>query len=123
MWRAERARRVAPPPIFRLAERRQRGLGSRALQPRDLDTLEFPRVLEAVAALTRSPAGRGAALDLRPTADLAEAERRLDAVAEVLALADEAGRLPTADVPLIAPALAAAAPEGAMLEPRRLADV
>src|SRR5207247_6764362 len=35
----------------------------------------------------------------------------------------EAGRPPTADVPLLAPALAAAAPDGATLEPRRLAEV
>src|SRR5438445_5754637 len=113
MWRARRASQVAPPPIFRLANRRQRGLGSQALQPRDLDTLEFPRVLEAIAALTRSSAGRSAALDLRPTADLAEAERRLDTLGEVLTLAEEAGRPPTADVPLLGPALVAAAPDGA----------
>src|SRR5204863_367218 len=39
------------------------------------------------------------------------------------ALEVEAGRPPTADVPLLAPALAAAAPEGATLEPRRLVEV
>src|SRR5262249_33897146 len=35
----------------------------------------------------------------------------------------EVGRVPTADVPLVGPALAAAAPHGAALEPRRLLDV
>jgi DNA mismatch repair protein MutS2 len=99
------------------------GVRIAGLQPRDLDTLEFPRVLEGIATLARSPAGRAAVLALRPTADLAEAERRLDALAEILALSHDVGRPPTADVPLLAPVLAAAAPEGASLEPRRLADV
>src|SRR2546426_11925233 len=93
------------------------------MRARDLETLEFPRVLDAMAALARSAAGRQAVLELRPTSERAEAERRLDLVAELVALAAEAGRPPTADVPLLAPALAAAAPDGATLEPRRLAEV
>jgi DNA mismatch repair protein MutS2 len=95
----------------------------RALPSRDLDTLEFPRVLEAIAALARSAAGRRRMLDLRPAPDAAEAERRLALLAELIALAAEAGPPPTADVPLLGPALGAAAPEGATLEPRRLAEV
>src|SRR5512143_2952968 len=95
----------------------------RTLPSRDLDTLEFPRVLEAIAALARSAAGRRRVLDLRPTPDAAEAERRLALLAELIALAADAGPAPTADVPLLGPALAAAAPEGATLEPRRLAEV
>src|SRR5213592_5024156 len=98
-------------------------LGSGLVRLRDLETLEFPRVLDAIAALARSAAGRQAVLALRPTSDTAEAERRLDLLAELVALEVEAGRPPTADVPLLAPALAAAAPEGATLEPRRLAEV
>ncbi len=93
------------------------------MRARDLETLEFPRVLDAIAALARSAAGRQAVLELRPTSERAEAERRLDLLAELVALAAEAGRPPTADVPLLAPALAAAAPDGATLEPRRLAEV
>src|SRR5437899_1116395 len=93
------------------------------MRARDLETLEFPRVLDAIAALARSAAGRQAVLELRPTSERAEAERRLDLLAELVALASEAGRPPTADVPLLAPALAAAAPDGATLEPRRLAEV
>src|SRR5437773_286971 len=81
------------------------------------------RVLDAIAALARSAAGRQAVLELRPTSERTEAERRLDLLAELVALAAEAGRPPTADVPLLAPALAAAAPDGATLEPRRLAEV
>src|SRR2546428_1503076 len=93
------------------------------MRARDLETLEFPRVLDAIAALARSAAGRQAVLELRPTSEWAEAEQRLDLLAELVALAAEAGRPPTADVPLLAPALAAAAPDGATLEPRRLAEV
>src|SRR5205823_1157257 len=93
------------------------------MRARDLETLEFPRVLDAIAALARSAAGRQAVLELRPTSERAEAERRLDLLAELVALAAEAGRPPTADVPLLAPALAAAAPDGATLEPRRLAEL
>src|SRR5207249_24217 len=93
------------------------------MRARDLETLEFPRVLDAIAALARSAAGRQAVLELRPTSERAEAERRLDLLAELVALAAEAGRPPTADVPLLALALAGAAPDGATLEPRRLAEV
>ena len=47
------------------------------MRARDLETLEFPRVLDAIAALARSAAGRQAVLELRPTSERAEAERRL----------------------------------------------
>jgi DNA mismatch repair protein MutS2 len=93
------------------------------LRPHDLDTLEFPRVLETIAALARSPAGRDAVRALRPAADHAATARQLDTLTELLALGGEAGRPPLADVPPLAKALAAAAPEGAALEPRRLAEV
>jgi DNA mismatch repair protein MutS2 len=93
------------------------------LRPRDLETLEFPRVLQAIAALARSQAGQQAVCALTPTADGAVIERRLDEIAELVVLSREAGRVPTADVPLLAPILGAAAPDGAVLEPRRLAEV
>src|SRR5213593_3892064 len=53
------------------------------MRARDLETLEFARVLDAIAALARSAAGRQAVLELRPTSERAEAERRLDLLAEV----------------------------------------
>jgi DNA mismatch repair protein MutS2 len=92
-----------------------------ALRARDLETLEYPRVLEAIAAFARSAAGRQAVLDLRPAPE--EAERRLQTLAELAAFSEEGGRAPTSDVPLLGPALTAAGPQGAALEPRRLADV
>ena len=93
------------------------------MRPRDLETLEFPRVLDAIAALARSPAGRDAVLALRPTADADEAANRLEALAEVVAQAAVAGPPPTGDVPILAAAVADAAPEGAALELRRLVEV
>jgi DNA mismatch repair protein MutS2 len=89
----------------------------------DLVTLEFSRVLDALAARARSAAGREAVHALRPAADRVATARRLDALGELLALAAETGRPPLADVPRLAKALAAAAPEGTALEPRRLAEV
>ena len=76
-------------------------------------------MLEAVAAHARSAAGRDAVRASRPTTDRAEAERRLQVTADLIALDAEAGRLPTADVPVLGPALADAAPHGAALESRR----
>jgi DNA mismatch repair protein MutS2 len=93
------------------------------VRPRDLDTLEFPRALEAIATLARSGAGREAVLALRPVTTRDEAEHRLDTLAELVALGAEAGPLPTADVPRLAPALAQAAPAGAALEARWLLEV
>jgi DNA mismatch repair protein MutS2 len=93
------------------------------LRPRDLETLELPRVLDAVAGYARSEAGRDAVRALVPTSDRDEAERRLQITADLLMLEADAGRVPTADVPLLALALADATPEGAALEARRLLDV
>ena len=64
------------------------------MRPRDLDTLELPRALEAIAALARSDAGRDAVRALRPATDRTEAEGRLDTLAELVALGSEAGPLP-----------------------------
>ncbi len=93
------------------------------MRSRDLETLELPRVLDAVASYARSEAGRDAVRALVPSTDLAEAERRLAVTAELLVLDADAGRVPTADVPLLGPALADAMPEGAALESRRLVEV
>src|SRR5262245_12756560 len=101
----------------------RQALGSLPVRPRDLETLELPRVLAAIAALARSEAGREAAGALRPVPDRALAEQRLDTLAELVALTAEAGTVPTADVPRLGPALAQAAPAGAALETRRLLEV
>src|SRR5438552_17607089 len=93
-----------------LARACERAVGSCAVRARDLETLEFTRVLDAIAALARSAAGRQAVLELRPTSERAEAERRLDLLAELVGLAADAGRPPTADLPPPAPARPRPAP-------------
>lgn len=93
------------------------------MRPRDFETLELPRVLEAVAELARSEAGREQVRALRPAPTLEEAEARLDAAADLVALTRETGPLPTADVAPLSPALAMAAPAGAALESSRLMEV
>jgi DNA mismatch repair protein MutS2 len=93
------------------------------LLPRDLETLEFPRVLAAIAERARSAAGKRVVTELRPFAAVETADQRLALVDELRGLIAEVGHPPLGDLPLLAPALAAAAPEGAALEPRRLADV
>src|SRR5262249_54438026 len=54
-----------------------------ALRPRDLETLELPRVLQAVAGLARSQAGQQVVCALTPVSDRAVIERRLDGIAEL----------------------------------------
>ena len=80
------------------------------MRPRDLETLEFPRVLDAIARDARSGAGRLAVLALEPSTDLAEAEARLETLGEVIALVGEAGPPPTADLPSVGATLTAAGP-------------
>src|SRR5262249_59845090 len=94
-----------------------------AVRPRDLETLEFPRVLDAIAERARSAAGRDAVRGLTPRTDATAIESDLAQLDEVRALAAEAGRAPTADVPRLGPVLAAAAPDGAALELRRLVEL
>ena len=64
------------------------------MRRRDLTTLEFPRVLDAVARHTRSGAGRLAVLALEPSPDADEVERRLRTLSEVIALVAEVGPPP-----------------------------
>jgi len=93
------------------------------LRRRDLTTLEFPRVLDAIARHTRSGAGRLTVLALAPSTDIGEVEARLETLGEVITLVGQAGPPPTGDLPAVSAALTAAAPEGTALEPRRLAEV
>jgi len=93
------------------------------VQRRDLDTLEFPRVLDAIAALARSEAGKDAVWALAPGLDATAIGHALDITEELLALTAGAGVLPVADVPRIAPTVALAAPEGAALDISALVEV
>jgi DNA mismatch repair protein MutS2 len=90
---------------------------------RDLDTLEYPRILDAIAAHARSAAGRDRVRALEPTADHAEVVRRLEIVDELIALTGETTSLPLGDVPRIERSLAAASPLGTALECEALAEI
>jgi DNA mismatch repair protein MutS2 len=98
-------------------------LASPAVEARDVETLEFPRLLDVLAGHARSELGKEIVWALHPTTDRGAIEHGLDVVEELMALASEAGRLPTSDVPRIAPAIAMAAPEGAALEATSLVEI
>jgi len=93
------------------------------MEARDRETLELPRVLAAVARAARSEAGRAIVLALTPSTDAGAIEHHFDVVGELAALAAEAGRAPTSDVPLLEPTLTAAMPPGAALDGHALVDV
>jgi DNA mismatch repair protein MutS2 len=93
------------------------------VEGRDLETLELPRVLAAVAGHARSEAGREQVLALAPSADRGDVEHRLEVVEELRTLAAEASRAPTADVARLGPALSAAAPHGSALDGHALVAI
>src|SRR5262249_60266664 len=77
----------------------RQALGSPPVRPRDLETLELPRVLAAIAALARPEAGRDAAGALRPGPDRALAEQRPDTPPPPVAPTPEAGAGPAPRAP------------------------
>lgn len=93
------------------------------MRGRDLDTLEFPKLLDALATHTGSAAGAERCRALRPSADRVEVERRLATLEQYLRLTAEHPHAPRVDVPDLRPLLALAAHEGAVLEGRDLAAV
>ena len=93
------------------------------MRRRDLETLEFPRILEAIAELARSETGRATVRALVPSTDRAEVERRLDVLEELVTLAAETVPLPLGDVPNLDASLAAAAPVGTALDSEALSAV
>src|SRR5262249_58812741 len=72
----------------------RQAVGSLPVRPRDLETLELPRVLAAIAALARSEAGRGAAGALPPVPHPAPAGQRPHTPAQPGPLPPEAGTGP-----------------------------
>jgi DNA mismatch repair protein MutS2 len=90
---------------------------------RDLETLEYPRILDAIATHARSAAGRERVHALQPTADQAEVMRRLDVVDELVTLTGETTSVPLGDVPRVERALAAATPLGSALDCEALAEI
>jgi DNA mismatch repair protein MutS2 len=92
------------------------------VRPSDLTTLEFPRLLAAVAGHAQSTPGREACLDLRPSTSLAAARAELERVAQYREItADEAP--PLGDVPDVRPHLAVSRTTGARLSGLELREV
>lgn len=86
------------------------------MRARDLEALEFPRVLEELAAFARSPAGKQACRQLQPARDPEAAKAALRATAELAALTAEHGDLPVGEFPDVRASLLAAARPGWVLD-------
>ncbi len=85
-----------------------------------LEVLEYPAVLELLAAEAESPIGRVAARALQPSSDRAWIEARLDGAAEFVLLLAAGGFPSLAPVRDLRPALSLAHLEGSALEPEAL---
>ncbi|GBD25513.1 Endonuclease MutS2 [bacterium HR30] len=86
------------------------------MRERDLEALEFPRVLEQLANFARSPSGKAACSALRPHSNLEEANAALTRTAQLAALVGEHGELPLGEFPDIRASLLAAARPGWVLD-------
>ncbi|MCX8071800.1 MAG: endonuclease MutS2 [Candidatus Binatia bacterium] len=93
------------------------------MRDRDLEALEFPRVLEQLAAFARSPAGKKACLELRPHVQLREADAALTVTKELAELSAAHGDLPIGEFPDIRAVLLLAARPGATLDGASLLTV
>jgi DNA mismatch repair protein MutS2 len=93
------------------------------MRPRDLDVLAYPTVLETLAGLTVSTAGREAWLGTAPARDRAAAERALDRQWTFHRLAETRGPVPLAPFPDVREALAVAGTENAVLPGQRLVEI
>ncbi len=92
------------------------------MNPKSLQTLEFPKILERLAGYTDFSAGRELALSLTPTGDLREAQERLRETAEARALLASRGTLSVGGARDVRPLLPRAR-RGEVLSPSELLDV
>ncbi len=91
------------------------------MDAKSIAVLEFPKVIERLAALCGSPGGRELALQLTPSADVDEVRRRLAATAEARTLARlkphfHMGQAPVIGNSLLAASRGAILPTGEILE-------
>jgi len=93
------------------------------MRSRDLDALELPKVLDALAHHAASSVGGERCRNLRPAMDRHQVEERLATLAEYLRFTHEHPHGPRLDVPDLRPLLALAVHEGAALGGRELAAV
>lgn len=92
------------------------------MNPKSLQTLEFPKILERLAGYTDFSAGRALALSLTPTSDLREAQESLRETAEARALLASRGALSVGSARDVRPLLPRAR-RGEVLSPNELLDV
>jgi len=90
------------------------------MEEKDLETLEFPKILERLARHAASPPGKELALKLRPTADEAEVRERLEETREARALLGVKADAALAEVRDIRPLLSRAEKGEALLPPEFL---
>ena len=93
------------------------------MRPRDLETLELAKVLDALAHHAASAVGSERCRELEPTMDRRLVEERLATLTEYLRFTHEHPHGPRLDVPDLRPLLALATHEGAALGGRELAAV
>jgi DNA mismatch repair protein MutS2 len=93
------------------------------MRDRDLETLAFPAVLEALAARAVSEPGREACRRLRPHRDAAAAERALDRQWSFHRLTETRGPVPLAAFPDVRESLALASHGDAVLPGERLVEI
>ena len=92
------------------------------MDPKSLAALEYPKVIERLAAHCQTPAGARSALDLEPSNDLDEIRARLAATAEARALARLKPNFSIGAIPDIADRLLALS-RGALLPAHDITDV
>ncbi len=92
------------------------------MNPKSLQTLEFPKILERLAGYTNFSASRELALALTPTNDLREAQERLAQTAEARALFATRGTLTVGGAHDVRPLLPRAR-RGESLLPQELLDI
>ena len=93
------------------------------MRPRDLDTLELPKLLDALAEFAASSSGAKRCQQLSPMTDLARVEHSLATLGEYMRLSLVQPQAPRTDVPDLRPLLALAAHDGAILDGSELAAV
>ena len=92
------------------------------MDPKSLAALEYPKIIERLAAHCQTPAGARAALELEPSSDLDEIRARLAATAQARALARLKPNFSIGAIPDIADRLLALS-RGALLPTQDIADV
>lgn len=88
-----------------------------------LESLDFPRVLERLAAETATPIGAARALEVRPQADPEAVRRDIALTAETLRHLEARGTLPFGTIPDPRPVLERLEIEGSVLAPAEVLDL